>query len=46
MQGLHFDEMALQGGHQGLREQGEAVLGTLPIAHDDLLIGKSEVFHP
>jgi hypothetical protein len=46
MQCLHCDEIALQGGHQGLRQQGEAVLGTLPIAHDDLLRGKIEVFHP
>jgi hypothetical protein len=46
MQRLHFDEMALQGRYQGLREQGEAVLGPLPIAHDNLLTGKIEVFHP
>jgi hypothetical protein len=45
MQRLHFDEMTLQGGHQGLREQGEAVLGALSIAYDDLLRGKIEVFH-
>jgi hypothetical protein len=28
-----------------LREQGEAVLGALLIAHDDLLFGKIQIFH-
>lgn len=45
MQRLHFDEMPLQGCYQGLREQGHAVLGAFPIAHDDVSVGKIKVLH-
>ena len=46
VQRLHCDEMALQGRHQGLRQQGETVLGALPIAPNNLLRCKIEIFHP
>ena len=37
--------MALQGSHQGLRQQGETVLGALPIAHNHCCAAKSNL-HP
>lgn len=45
VQGWPLDEMALSGSHQGLREQGEAVLGAVLMAHDALLCGTIPLLH-
>jgi len=39
-------EMPLQGRFDMLREHPHAVFGAFAIAHDDLIVGKIEVFYP